>query len=58
MKIQVKSILNKTLKPPEVDLAYKKGVIIQSLDDGSGLFLVDFGFIQWYVHEQDFHLYY
>ena len=55
MTIKIKGELTKT-RPPDVDLLYKRGVIIQSLDDGSGLFLVDFGFIQWYVHENDFHL--
>jgi hypothetical protein len=56
MTVKVKHKLTKTMMHPEYDLTYKHGVIISSLDDDSGLYLVDFGFCQWYVHENDFHL--
>jgi len=58
MTVKVKSVLTKTLSPKDVDITKKKGVVIQYLDDDSGLCLIDFGFIQWYVHENDFHLEY
>lgn len=56
MTVRVKETLKKSKNPGGQDLRGKKGEVIQSCDDG--WYLVDFGKLQWYIHELDFTLHY
>lgn len=65
MNIKLHSKLTKTMTHPEIDITNARGRSIQMLDDGRHLILFNDLYVtnrrkieqlQWYVHEQDFHL--
>lgn len=56
MIIRVKSNLTKSRNPTEhkMKLEGKKGKIVHVLPDG--YCLIDFGSLEWYVHDTDFYI--